>query len=94
MRQLGDEAEEYLNPARLGAGTLTCSACGYKVQLKATSVVPACPACQGTRFRKGYWRTEVMTRNGVAADIAATTDHHCHRAKRAFLCPLQTEYLG
>lgn len=36
------------------AGTLTCSTCGHKVQLKATGVVPACPACQGTRFRKGY----------------------------------------
>ena len=92
MRQLGEEAKEYLNPARLGAGalsslakllhtaggamtalsakaedalvyqtgeitmagTLTCLSCGHKVQLKATSVVPACPACQGTRFRKGY----------------------------------------
>lgn len=92
MRQLGEEAKEHLNPARLGAGalsslakllhtaggvmtalsakaeealvyqtgevtmagTLTCSACGHKVQLKATGIVPACPACQGTRFRKGY----------------------------------------
>lgn len=92
MRQLGGEAKEYLNPARLGAGalsslakllhaaggamtalsakaedalvyqtgeitmagTLTCSECGHKVQLKATGVVPACPACQGTRFRKSY----------------------------------------
>lgn len=92
MRQLGEEAKEYLNPARVGAGalsslakllhaaggamtalsakaedalvyqtgeitmagTLTCSACGHKVQLKATGVVPTCPSCQGTRFRKGY----------------------------------------
>lgn len=92
MRQLGEEAKEHLNPARLGAGalssmakllhaagevmtslsakteevlvyqtgeitmagTLTCSACGHKVQLKATGEVPACPACQGTRFRKSY----------------------------------------
>lgn len=92
MRDLGEEAKERLNPARLGAGalsslakllhsaggamttlsskaeealeyqtgeitmagTLTCSSCGHKVQLKATSVVPACPACQGTRFRKSY----------------------------------------
>lgn len=92
MRQLGGEAKERLNPARLGAGalsslakllqaaggamtklsskaeealeyqtgeitmagTLTCTACGHKVQLKRTSVVPACPSCQGTRFRKSY----------------------------------------
>lgn len=36
------------------AGTLTCSACGHKINLRTTSVVPSCPACQGTRFRKGY----------------------------------------
>lgn len=36
------------------AGTLTCSGCGNKVQLKKTSVVPTCPSCQGTQFRKGY----------------------------------------
>jgi isocitrate dehydrogenase len=36
------------------AGTLTCSACGHEIQLKKTSVVPSCPECQGTRFRKSY----------------------------------------
>lgn len=36
------------------AGSLTCASCGHKVQLKKTSVVPTCPACQGTRFRKSY----------------------------------------
>lgn len=92
MQQLGVEAKERLNPARVGAGTLsslskllhvtgntltrlskktekaleyktgeitmagtlTCLKCGHKVQLKETSVVPSCPACQGNRFRKGY----------------------------------------
>ena len=92
MHNLGAEAKERLNPARLGAGalstlskllhaaggaittlsnkteesllyktgeitmagTLTCSACGHKVQLKSTGVVPICPECQGTGFRKGY----------------------------------------
>lgn len=92
MRELGEEAKERLNPARLGAGalsslakllhvtgdalstlsekaedalvyrvgevtsagTLTCLACGHKVPLKTTGVVPVCPACQGRRFRKGY----------------------------------------
>lgn len=92
MRQLGEEAKEGLNPARLGAGalsslakllqaaggaltalsekaedalvyqageitmagTLTCSACGHKIQLKTTSTVPPCPTCQGTSFRKSY----------------------------------------
>jgi isocitrate dehydrogenase len=92
MRQMGEQAKERLNPARLGAGalssvsklldaaggamsalsakaewaleyrtgevtmagTLTCTGCGQKVQLKATGVVPTCSACQGTRFRKSY----------------------------------------
>ncbi len=36
------------------AGTLTCSSCGHSIQFKKTTVVPACPKCQGTTFRKGY----------------------------------------
>ena len=36
------------------AGTLTCAACGNKIHLNKTSVVPVCPSCQGTTFRKGY----------------------------------------
>ena len=36
------------------AGTLTCTACGQKVHLKSTGVVPPCPSCHATQFRKGY----------------------------------------
>lgn len=92
MQQLGVEAQDRLNPARVGAGalsslakllhaaggamlswseqaesalefktgeitsagTLTCLACGQKVHLKATGVVPPCPSCHATRYRKGY----------------------------------------
>jgi len=36
------------------AGTLTCQACGQKVQLKQTGHVPPCPKCSGTLFNKGY----------------------------------------
>lgn len=36
------------------AGTLTCQACGEKIQLRHTSVVPQCPKCGGTHFRKSY----------------------------------------
>lgn len=92
MRQLGAEAQDRLNPARLGAGalsslakllhaaggamlawsekaetalefktgevttagTLTCVACGQKVHLKSTGVVPPCPSCHKTQYRKGY----------------------------------------
>ena len=92
MRQLGAEAQDRLNPARVGAGalsslakllhaaggamlswseqaesalefktgeitsagTLTCIACGQKVHLKTTGVVPPCPSCHATQYRKGY----------------------------------------
>ncbi len=92
MRELGQEAKERLNPARLGAGalssmaklleatgsalqnlsrkaedalhfntgeitaagTLTCTKCGQKVQLKRSAHIPPCPGCHGTQFRKGY----------------------------------------
>jgi predicted RNA-binding Zn-ribbon protein involved in translation (DUF1610 family) len=36
------------------AGTLTCASCGHQVRLTKTSVVPSCPECQGTQFRRGY----------------------------------------
>lgn len=36
------------------AGTLTCQACGQKVQLKKTGHVPPCPKCNSTQFNKGY----------------------------------------
>jgi isocitrate dehydrogenase len=92
MRNLGEEAAERLNPARLGAGafasmarllqatgsalqnlsrqaesamhfttgeitsagTLTCTNCGQKVQLKHSTHIPPCPSCHCTDFRKGY----------------------------------------
>ncbi|MBU0688747.1 MAG: zinc ribbon-containing protein [Gammaproteobacteria bacterium] len=92
LNQLGKDAKENLNPARLGAGalsslakilratggaltalsnkteaaliyqsgeitlacTLQCTSCGHKILLTKTSVVPTCPECQGTEFRKGY----------------------------------------
>lgn len=49
-----EKALEYKAGEITMAGTLTCSKCGHKIQLKETSVVPSCPACQGNRFRKGY----------------------------------------
>ena len=36
------------------AGTLTCTQCGQKVQLKHTTRIPPCPSCHATQFRKGY----------------------------------------
>jgi len=36
------------------AGTLTCQACGQKIQLKKTGHVPPCPKCNSTMFHKSY----------------------------------------
>lgn len=36
------------------AGTLTCLQCGQTLQLKRTSLIPPCPACSGTEYRKAY----------------------------------------
>jgi len=33
-------------------GTLTCAGCGWKVRLKRTTVLPPCPQCAETAFRK------------------------------------------
>ncbi|MFY9326693.1 MAG: hypothetical protein WAO76_01520 [Georgfuchsia sp.] len=49
-----EEALEYKAGEITMAGTLTCLNCGHKTVLKATAVVPSCPVCQGTRFRKSY----------------------------------------
>jgi isocitrate dehydrogenase len=49
-----EHALEYQTGEITMAGTLTCQACGEKIQLHQTSVVPACPKCEGTRFRKSY----------------------------------------
>ncbi len=67
FKEIGKEAGERLHPARLGAGalstlaklmdatgTLTCTQCGKKLQLKRTAHIPPCPSCKGTEFRKGY----------------------------------------
>lgn len=57
LAELSSKAEsalEYESGEVTMAGTLTCLACGEKVQLRHTSVVPQCPKCGGTRFRKSY----------------------------------------
>lgn len=33
-------------------GTLTCASCGWKVRLMRTTVLPPCPQCTDTSFRK------------------------------------------
>ncbi|RPJ46626.1 MAG: hypothetical protein EHM16_08780 [Betaproteobacteria bacterium] len=49
-----DEALVYNAGEITSAGTLTCLKCGAQMQLKKTSVITACTACQGTIFKKGY----------------------------------------
>ncbi|WP_174874867.1 zinc ribbon-containing protein [Vogesella oryzae] len=57
MSSLSEKAEEMLE-YRTGeittAGTLTCKNCGQKVHLTSTSMIPPCPSCHGTHYRKGY----------------------------------------
>jgi len=57
LQNLSRKAEDALR-FRTGeittAGTLTCTQCGQKVQLKRTAHIPPCPNCCGTEFRKGY----------------------------------------
>lgn len=36
------------------ASTLKCASCGHEIHLTKTSVVPPCPECKGTKFRKGF----------------------------------------
>lgn len=57
LRSLGEKTKEtltYKTGEMTSAGTLTCQACGQKVQLKKTGHVPPCPKCNGTLFNKGY----------------------------------------
>lgn len=57
LQNVSRKAEETLhfNTGEItAAGTLTCTLCGQKVQLKQSSHIPPCPSCHGTEFRKGY----------------------------------------
>ncbi len=57
LQTLSDKAKSsltYKTGEMTSAGTLTCQACGQKVQLKSTGHVPPCPKCNGTLFKKGY----------------------------------------
>ncbi|TRZ94680.1 MAG: hypothetical protein D4R84_08135 [Rhodocyclaceae bacterium] len=57
LQNLSRKAEDALhfNTGEItAAGTLTCTKCGQKVQLKRSAHIPPCPSCHGTEFRKGY----------------------------------------
>jgi isocitrate dehydrogenase len=57
LQNLSQKAEDALhfNTGEITtAGTLTCTKCGQKVQLKRSAHIPPCPGCHGTEFRKGY----------------------------------------
>lgn len=57
LRSLSSKTKEtltYKTGEITSAGTLTCQACGQKVQLKKTGHVPPCPKCNGILFNKGY----------------------------------------
>jgi isocitrate dehydrogenase len=54
LSRKAEEALHYSTGEITAAGTLTCTKCGQKVQLKHTAKIPPCPGCHGTEFRKGY----------------------------------------
>lgn len=57
LKNVSRKAEENLhfNTGEItAAGTLTCTKCAQKVQLKRSAHIPPCPNCHGTSFRKGY----------------------------------------
>lgn len=57
LQNLSRKAEDALhfNTGEItAAGTLICTNCGQKVQLKRSAHIPPCPSCHGTEFRKGY----------------------------------------
>jgi len=57
LMSLSDKAESalaYKTGEVTMSGTLTCSECGKSIHLKKTGVVPPCPACASTTFRKSY----------------------------------------
>jgi hypothetical protein len=45
-------ASEYRSGEITAPGTLECTVCGETVELAATGVVPSCPKCQATTFRR------------------------------------------
>ena len=54
LSQKAEDALHFKTGEITAAGTLTCTKCGQKVQLKQSSHIPPCPSCHGTEFRKGY----------------------------------------
>lgn len=57
LRSLSDKTKQaltYKTGELTSAGTLTCQACGQKMQLKKSGHVPPCPKCSSTLFTKGY----------------------------------------
>lgn len=54
LSRKAEDALRYKTGDITAAGTLTCTKCGQKVQLKHTTRIPPCPGCHGTDFHKGY----------------------------------------
>jgi predicted RNA-binding Zn-ribbon protein involved in translation (DUF1610 family) len=49
---IGARSESFQTGRVVGAGSLVCRGCGYRVMLEALDAVPECPACGGTAFRR------------------------------------------
>ncbi len=54
LSRKAENALRYTTGDITSAGTLTCTHCGQTVHLKRTSVIPPCPKCHGSEYRKDY----------------------------------------
>lgn len=54
LSRKAEDALSYHTGEITSAGTLSCTRCDQKIQLKHTTRIPPCPSCHGTEFRKGY----------------------------------------
>jgi hypothetical protein len=48
LHEAGDQVAELTGP-----GSLICVGCGYAIAMAAVDALPSCPACGGSRFRRG-----------------------------------------
>jgi FHA domain/Zinc-ribbon containing domain len=49
---ISTRTESFKSGRVVGAGSLICRGCGYRVMLEALDEVPDCPTCGGTAFRR------------------------------------------
>jgi predicted RNA-binding Zn-ribbon protein involved in translation (DUF1610 family) len=67
---ISTRSESFQSGRVVGAGSLICRSCGYRVMLEALDEVPECPSCGGTAFRRAS-----MFEPSTAEAEQPTVDH-------------------